>query len=74
MFACGDGEKRSWLPTLIKTFIAYGSTGIVLASVLLYVWVDILHISEYVAPLINLVITIPLNFVLNKLWAFKKKN
>ena len=73
VFVCRAGEKRAWFPALIKTFIAYGSTGILLASVLLYVWVDLLSISEYFAPLINLVITIPLNFVLNKLWAFKGK-
>ncbi|WP_249329601.1 GtrA family protein [Wansuia hejianensis] len=73
VFACEDGEKRAWFPSLIKTFAAYGSTGIVLSSALLYVWVDVLHVSEYIAPLINLIITIPLNFVLNKLWAFKKE-
>lgn len=74
VFACENGEKRSWVWTLIKSFISYGSTGILLASLLLYVWVDILSISEYIAPLINLIITIPLNFVLNKLWAFRKKD
>lgn len=63
--------KRDKAFALIKTFIAYGSTGIVLNSVLLVVWVDILSISLYVAPLINLIITIPLNFVINKYWAFK---
>lgn len=71
VFICENGEKRPWLPALIKTFISYGSTGILLASILLYVWVDLMHISEYIAPLINLIITIPLNFILNKLWAFK---
>lgn len=71
VFVCEEGKKRAWVPVLIKTFIAYGSTGILLASVLLYLWVDVLSISEYIAPLINLVITIPLNYLLNKLWAFK---
>ena len=72
VFACKEGKKRSWLPTLVKTFISYGSTGIVLASVLLYLWVDVFRISEYIAPLINLIITIPLNFILNKLWAYRQ--
>lgn len=57
--------------TVVKTFIAYG-TNLVLGSVLLYLFVDVLHISEFIAPLINLIITIPLNFVLNKFWVMKK--
>lgn len=74
VFTCQEGQKRSWLPALLKTFVSYGTTGIVLASLLLYLWVDVLGISEYLAPLLNLIITIPLNFVLNKLWAFKTKD
>lgn len=74
VFTCREGQKRSWFPALIKTFVSYGTTGIVLASLLLYLWVDVIGISEYIAPLLNLIITIPLNFVLNKLWAFKTKD
>ncbi|MEG2931919.1 MAG: GtrA family protein [Ruthenibacterium sp.] len=29
-------------------------------------------VSEWIAPVINLVITIPLNFILNKFWTFKQ--
>lgn len=70
VFRQGD-EERNLLLTLIKTFMAYASTGLVLANILLYIWVDILGISEYLGPIINLVITVPLNFVINKLWAFR---
>jgi putative flippase GtrA len=63
--------QRSIWKTLAKTFMAYGFTGLILANALLFLWVDVLHVSEIVAPLINLIITIPLNFVINKLWAFK---
>lgn len=55
---------------LIKVFASYGLTFII-GTVLLYLWVNILDISQYIAPLINLIITIPLNFILNKFWAFK---
>lgn len=67
------GESRSALSTLAKTYIAYGSTGLLLASILLYLYVDKLHISEYIAQLLVLVITIPLNFIINKFWSFKTK-
>ncbi len=64
-------ESRSLLGALIKTILAYASTGIVLNSVLLWLFIDQWHISEYVAPIIILVITVPTNFVLNKYWSFK---
>lgn len=72
VFLQGDAERNLFL-TLIKTFLAYASTGLVLANILLYIWVDILGVSEYLAPIINLAITVPLNFVINKLWAFRNK-
>lgn len=55
---------------LIKTFVAYGVT-FMLSTGMLFVMVRYLGISEYIAPVINLIVTIPLNFVLNKVWAFK---
>ena len=63
--------SRSLVKTYVKTFFSYASTGLVLANVLLVLWVDILEISKLIAPLINLIVTIPLNFVINKYWAFK---
>lgn len=57
----------------VKMTLSYASTGLVLGAVLLEVWVQIFHIPEIIAPIVSLFITIPLNFVLNKLWAFKKK-
>ena len=56
--------------TVFKTFAAYG-TNLLLGTALLYLFVDILSISEFIAPLLNLIITIPLNFVLNKMWVMK---
>jgi len=73
VFKKGEGEARSAIWTLAKTYVAYGSTGLLLASILLYLYVDKLHISEYIAQLLVLVITIPLNFIINKFWSFKTK-
>lgn len=58
------------LKPLLKTYMAYGST-FLLSTSLLFVMVHYLGISQYIAPLINLAITVPLNFLANKLWAFK---
>ena len=72
VFKLENEEKRNWFGTLIKTFISYAGTGLVLNNILLVLWVEILHFPELIAPLVNLLITIPLNFLLNKYWAYKK--
>ena len=73
VFTVEEGEHRAWFPALIKTFIAYSFSGLFLSNILLFVWVQVLGVSKYLAPLINLIITIPLNFVINKFWAFRTK-
>ena len=71
VFKKKDNEERNTILTLIKTIIAYGSTGILLASLLLYIYIDKFGVSEYVAQLLVLLVTIPVNFVMNKFWAFQ---
>ena len=56
--------------TIGKTFLAY-SVNLLISTGILYLIVDILHISELIAPLINLVVTLPINYLLNKLWVMK---
>lgn len=74
VFKVSDEEVRSIWKSFCKTFISYAGTGLVLNNILLIVQVDCLHWNETIAPLINLVITIPLNFILNKLWAFRSSH
>lgn len=71
VFTVKEGESRNIGRALLKTYISYGFTGIVLNNILSYVWINVLGISKYVAPIINLVISVPLNYIINKLWAFK---
>ena len=73
VFKKGEGETRSALWTLVKTYLAYGATGLLLASLLLYVYVDQWQVSAYLAQLLVLVVTVPLNFIINKCWSFKTK-
>lgn len=58
------------LVALAKVYLCYGTT-FVISTFLLYLMVDILGISKYIAPILNLFVTVPLNFLLNKFWAFK---
>ncbi|MDR0272083.1 MAG: GtrA family protein [Clostridiales bacterium] len=63
-------SKEKNLPKkLAKVYISYGIT-FLLSMGTLILMVDVLQISEYIAPLINLCITVPLNFLLNRFWAF----
>ncbi len=57
---------------LEKTFLVYGFTIILVSNILSYVWINIFGISKYIVPVINLCISVPLNFILNKYWAFKR--
>ena len=71
VFKMEKDEQRNVWGTLIKTFFAYALTWLVLSNIVLVFFVEIIHISEYVAPIFVLFITIPLNFIINKYWAFK---
>ena len=64
-------KKNKIIQTYIKTVVSYGVTGLLLANIMLYLLVDYLRISELISPLICLIITVPLNFILNKYWTFK---
>lgn len=59
-----------WWKKLLRTYAAYGGSFIV-GSLLLTIQVKGLGVSEWLAPWINMVITAPLNFVVNKFWTFK---
>ena len=74
VFVKEEGQKRNLWTALIKTYISYSFTGLFLSSVLMVVWVRILGISEFIAPIINLLVSVPLNFIINKYWAFKTYN
>lgn len=71
VFTLEKGQSRSFGKALFKSYLSYGFTGIILNNILAFVWVGLCGIPELIAPLISLVIAIPINFFMNKLWAFK---
>lgn len=72
VFKGNSRDFKSVIKRLGKTYISYGGTSI-LSSVLLWLEVTLLNISKVIAPIVNLVITIPLNFLINKFWTFHKE-
>lgn len=69
-----DEKKRNWFYSLLKTYVSYAFTGLFLNSVLSILWVEVLHWPKMIAPIVNLLMSVPLNFILNKFWAFKSKS
>lgn len=74
VFTQEDGQKRNPWKALLKTYISYGFTGIILNNMLSWVWIEKLGISKLIAPMINLLLSVPLNFIINKFWAFRTEN
>ena len=68
----GEGKPEWSLKNLLKVYVSYALTGLILNNILLWLWIDVCGINQNLAPVINLFFTIPLNFLLNKLWAYKK--
>ena len=62
VFQKGKNAQRSLVKTLLKTYMSYAFTGLFLNSILSFLWVEVLYISKLVAPIINLLISVPLNF------------
>lgn len=62
---------REWICGLLKTFASYSFTGLGCSTLILMILVGKLQLSPYLAQAINLMIGIPLNFMLNKLWVFR---
>lgn len=70
VFKGNENDWRSKLKRLAKTYVSYGGTSL-LSTFLLWLEVQ-LGVDKVIAPVVNLLITIPLNFILNKFWTFKK--
>ena len=66
-----EGDLKTMLTALIKTYISYSFSGLFLSSILSVFWVEIVGVSKLISPILNLLISVPVNFVLNKFWAFK---
>ena len=71
-FVFNTPEERAipWYKALLKMYAAYAFTGIGLNSVLSLVWVNIFGIPKEFVSLLNDAVGLPVNFFLNKFWAF----
>lgn len=73
VFATGSPKKlKDHLKTFVKTVLCYGSTGLLLAPAI-KIYLNHMGLPYWIASLLSFIVTIPLNFILNKLWAFQNK-
>lgn len=72
VFSRKEQDAQPWYKALAKVYVSYGLTELVLAGMLLFVQERILGIPHFIATFINLCMTVPLNFFLNKFWAYRK--
>lgn len=70
VFRKRDGEHRVWWKTLLRTYIAYAFTGVFLNNVLSWLWIDVIRGPKMLAPALYLTLGVPVNFFMNKLWAY----
>lgn len=66
-----NGHVNKGVSTPMKFLVVYGGN-LILGIVLLYLYLEVWHLNKYIAPFISLPVTVPLNYLLNKLWVFKK--
>ena len=72
VFTGNPKDLGSVVKRLGKTYVSYGGTSL-LSTVLLWLEVSLLGVSKVIAPIVNMLVTIPLNFLINKFWTFRKK-
>ncbi len=71
VFKKKDDEQRNHFYTFFKTALTYAATGLVLNNILLVIFVEYFSISKYISYILAVSITYPINFIINKYWAYK---
>ena len=68
-----EKDKQPWYLARAKVYASYAFTELILMGVLLFIEERLFGIPHYIATFVNLIITVPLNFLLNKFWAYRKR-
>lgn len=71
-FVFTNSMEKDHHKAFFKMFLSYLGS-FFLSTALITFMVEIVGISQYLAPILRLMITVPINFVVNKLWAFRDK-
>jgi len=69
VFGGGTAKKRG-KKQLFRTYVTYAGA-LCISTLLLYVLVQKLQVSGKIAPLCVLLVTVPFNYLMNRLWVYK---
>lgn len=64
-------STEAWWKALLKSYASYGFS-LVAGLLLLSLLIEVLSISEFIAPIIVMIVMTPINFIMNKMWVFGK--
>ena len=70
----GLSGKKEHFKALLKLYMTNIFTGVFLSNSMLFIEVELLHIDKIIAPLINIALIMPINYLISKYWAFNKSN
>ncbi len=73
-YTFGDGAKKTasqHARAFLKVVVSYSFAGLFLGWALNFLWLN-LGVHRVVGALLNVIISVPINFLLNKFWAYKK--
>lgn len=65
-------KKQTVLAKLLKTYISY-LFSLIVGSAFIFVGKNYLNLSVWLLPILSLFITVPMNFLMNRLWVYNKK-
>ncbi len=74
-YVFNSGRKktvRQHVVSYLRTLACYGVTGLALAPAI-KLWLSRCGVPYWIAAVIPLTVTVPLNFLMNKFWAFRRE-
>lgn len=54
----------------VKYYIVYGAS-LLINMGCMYLWINMLNLSQYLAPILTMCITVPFNYIFSKIWVYK---
>lgn len=69
-----SGPASARLGTYLKTLLCYGVTGLLLAPCIKIVLRRFFRLPYYLAVSLSMTITFPVNYLLNRFWAYAEKS
>ena len=64
-------KKEKSKNSFLKMCVCYITTYFLQVG-FLYIFVNVCNLSEFISPVLAIILTTPINFIINKAWAFKK--